>query len=395
MNPNMSGQTTASPSTTNARKPTRDERPWSKRGPDSAGPWDVIVIGSGMGGMTCAALLAELGKRVLVLEQHYVAGGFTHSFKRKEWTWDVGVHAVGEVTPDSMTGRLLARLTKGKLTWASLGPVYDAFHFPDGVDIDFPDNPKQFRDNLIAAFPEEERAIDDYLHRVREVAGAMKGYYLSRTLPTMFSKLADRTIGRSAATLLGERTRDVINSLTDNPRLRAVFAAQWGYYGSIPSRSSFAIQALVVKHFMWGGYYPVGGSEQIARGLLQTVADAGGGTRVRADVKSILIEDGVAKVVDVERDAVGDGEHQEDGIEEREGEPHRIAQDLHRFPARVGPEPLKAESARLRLRRGEDRRLRRLSHFGWFFVLAGGCGRVLEEADESLLERLGAPGVDQ
>ena len=294
MNPNMSGQTTASPSTTNARKPTRDERPWSKRGPDSAGPWDVIVIGSGMGGMTCAALLAELGKRVLVLEQHYVAGGFTHSFKRKEWTWDVGVHAVGEVTPDSMTGRLLARLTKGKLTWASLGPVYDAFHFPDGVDIDFPDNPKQFRDNLIAAFPEEERAIDDYLHRVREVAGAMKGYYLSRTLPTMFSKLADRTIGRSAATLLGERTRDVINSLTDNPRLRAVFAAQWGYYGSIPSRSSFAIQALVVKHFMWGGYYPVGGSEQIARGLLQTVADAGGGTRVRADVKSILIEDGRA-----------------------------------------------------------------------------------------------------
>ena len=107
----MSGQTNSE--SDNAPKRARDERPWSKRGPDGKGPWDVIVIGSGMGGMTCAALLAALGKRVLVLEQHYVAGGFTHSFKRKEWTWDVGVHAVGEVTPDSMTGRLLARLTNG------------------------------------------------------------------------------------------------------------------------------------------------------------------------------------------------------------------------------------------------------------------------------------------
>src|SRR5262245_36279065 len=96
------------------------DRPWSKDAP--AGPWDTIVIGSGMGGMTAAALLAETGERVLVLEQHYTAGGFTHTFTRKQWSWDVGVHAVGEVTERAMTGRLLARLTGGRLKWASLGP---------------------------------------------------------------------------------------------------------------------------------------------------------------------------------------------------------------------------------------------------------------------------------
>ena len=48
-----------------------------------------------MGGMTAAAMLADLGRRVLVLEQHYVPGGFTHMFKRPGYEWDVGVHAVG------------------------------------------------------------------------------------------------------------------------------------------------------------------------------------------------------------------------------------------------------------------------------------------------------------
>ena len=87
----------------------RPRRDWSTKIPP--GRWDYIVIGSGMGGMTTAALLAKLGKRVLVLEQHYVPGGFTHAFKRKSWEWDVGVHAVGEVTRHSMTGRLLDKLT--------------------------------------------------------------------------------------------------------------------------------------------------------------------------------------------------------------------------------------------------------------------------------------------
>ena len=79
---------------------------WDKKGKQDE-TYDYIVIGSGMGGMTAAAMLSKLGKKVLVLEQHYVPGGYTHTFKRKKYLWDVGVHAVGEVTEHSMTGRLL------------------------------------------------------------------------------------------------------------------------------------------------------------------------------------------------------------------------------------------------------------------------------------------------
>ena len=274
------------------RTEKRPPKPWSKKSPE--GPWDAIVIGSGMGGMTSAALLAHLGQRVLVLEQHYVPGGFTHTFKRRGYLWDVGVHAVGEVTDHSMPGRLLARLTEGGLQWAPLGKVYDEFWYPDDFRVDFPDSPQEFNHNLCEAFPHEAGAIGEYIQAAREVSGAMKGYYLGRTLPRGLRWLGDGLLARRAQSHLETRTQDVIQRLTRDEKLRSVFAAQWGYYGSPPSRSSFAIQALVVKHFLHGGYYPVGGSRAIATQLLGAVANRQGWTRIGADVEEILVEGGRA-----------------------------------------------------------------------------------------------------
>jgi all-trans-retinol 13,14-reductase len=246
-----------------------------------------------MGGMTCAALLAELGERVLVLEHHYVPGGFTQTFTRKGWHWDVGVHAVGEVDERALLGRVLAALTGGRLAWTSLGAVYDRFDFPD-LQIDFSSDRQAFLDALLTAFPGQRQALAEYGRLTRLVSGSMRRYYMSRLVGSGLAPLADRLLAGEAHRFLQKTTEETLSACVPDERLRRVLTSQWGYYGSPPARSSFAIHALVARHFQHGGYYPIGGSARIAVELLQTVQDQGGATRIRADVERIVVEGGRA-----------------------------------------------------------------------------------------------------
>ena len=274
---------------------------YGKNVPD--GPWDYIVIGSGMGGMTCAGLLARLGKRVLVLEQHFVPGGLTHTFRRKDWVWDVGVHSVGQVTEHAVVGRLLTLLTDDELRWAPLGPVYDEFCYPDGVRIDFPSEPGAWRAALCDAFPGEQAAIDAYVDETCRAAKAMQGYSLGRLVPPRVAAMLPPLVGREGERYCRMRTGDVLDRITSNARLKTALTAQWGYYGSPPSRSSFAMHALVAYSFRHGGYYPRGGSARIAETMLTPVVRAGGAVRIRAEVERILVRRGRAIGV-----ALGGGE---------------------------------------------------------------------------------------
>src|SRR4051812_11480795 len=85
-------------------------------------PYDVIVIGSGMGGLSCAAALTRAGRRVLVLEQHFAPGGLTQTFARERFHWDVGVHYLGEMGENGQARRVIDWLSGNTLDFAPLGP---------------------------------------------------------------------------------------------------------------------------------------------------------------------------------------------------------------------------------------------------------------------------------
>ncbi len=88
--------------------------------------YDAIIIGSGMGSLTTAALLSKEGKKVMVLERHYTAGGFTHVFKRRGYEWDVGIHYIGEVqNPNAAIRKMFDYVSNNQLEWADMGEVYD------------------------------------------------------------------------------------------------------------------------------------------------------------------------------------------------------------------------------------------------------------------------------
>jgi phytoene dehydrogenase-like protein len=135
------------------------------------GRYDAIVAGSGAGGLAAAVLLAKHGRqRVLVLERHYTAGGFTHVFSRTGFEWDVGLHYIGDVQdPDSGTRRIFDHLTDGRLQWADMPDIYDRVIMPDR-SFDFPTVVERFRERMCGYFPGEARAIDRYISAVNRTA---------------------------------------------------------------------------------------------------------------------------------------------------------------------------------------------------------------------------------
>ena len=97
-----------------------------KRKPKIYENYDAIIIGSGIGSLSTAALLSKEGKKVLVLERHYVAGGFTHVFKRKGYEWDVGIHYIGEVQNQySPIRKMFDYISNKKIKWEDMGEVYE------------------------------------------------------------------------------------------------------------------------------------------------------------------------------------------------------------------------------------------------------------------------------
>jgi hypothetical protein len=98
--------------------------------------FDVIVIGSGIGGLACAVALSRSGRKVLVLEQHFVAGGLTQTFSREGFTWEVRLHYLGDVHEGG--GAAGARLAVGRSdSLLTVGVVYDTVHFPEGFEVLF------------------------------------------------------------------------------------------------------------------------------------------------------------------------------------------------------------------------------------------------------------------
>lgn len=255
-------------------------------------PYDAIVVGSGLGGLTTAALMAKAGKRVLVLERHYTAGGFTHSFRRRGYEWDVGVHYIGDVhKPHSPMRRVFDTITDGQLQWAKMDAVYDSMLIQD-QRYDFHAGAGPFRAGLLQHFPKAGRDIDAYLQHVRRASQAVPGHFGPRLLPALLQGAATAAVRRLSGDYFTRTTHDVLSECTRDPKLASVLAGQWGDYGTPPKQSSFAMHALVAQHYLDGANFPVGGASQIARHIIPVIEASGGAVLVNAEVDNVLLQRG-------------------------------------------------------------------------------------------------------
>lgn len=256
--------------------------------------WDVIIIGSGMGGLTAAALLTKFArKKVLVLERHSKVGGCTHSFtRRKDYIFDVGVHFLGGLAETAPLYQLLHRLTDGRLKFKPLVHELDRVFLPDAeyhVPADFGDL-KLF---LEKHFPAEKKSIAHYFKMVRRYGRGYFIWQLTETFPAWLRGLTRLYLRLFFKTMF--RTTDkVLSELFQDPKIKTVLTCQWQSMGISPRSSSFGLHCTTAECFDQGSWYPDGGGERLPAELAQTVWDNGGDIEVNTTVEQILVKNGKA-----------------------------------------------------------------------------------------------------
>ncbi len=265
-----------------------------------AGGFDAIVIGSGIGGLTVAALLARLkNKRVLVLERHFQPGGQTHSFVRKgRFHFDVGLHYVGQMGPGGVPRAIMDFISGGALEWNRMSQAIEHFVYP-GLEFTVQADRKGYLNDLVALFPGEEKSLRRYFSDAKKAAFWFGFRHSVDSFPRLLRPLA-----RGAFKVLGSlarmTTKEYLDGRFKDGRLRTLLASQWPDHGVPPSKSSFGMQSIIVRHYLRGGWYPVGGAGKIAQTIIPQIERTGGEVRVRTNVKRIIVTNGAAVGVAVE-----------------------------------------------------------------------------------------------
>jgi all-trans-retinol 13,14-reductase len=259
--------------------------------------YDAIIIGSGMGSLATGAILAKEGQRVLILERHYTAGGFTHVFKRRGYEWDVGIHYIGEMQREkSILKKLFDYVTDGELKWADMGEVYDRVVIGD-KKYNFVKGVSNFKNHLAEQFPDETEAIKKYVDLVFLANKASRNFYMEKAMPPLVSKVSGNFMRKPFLKYSNKTTDEVLRSLTSNEELIKVLSAQYGDYGLPPKQSSFSMHASVARHYFSGGNFPVGGCVKIVETIEPVLAKTQSTILINAEVDEVLIENNTAKGV--------------------------------------------------------------------------------------------------
>lgn len=274
---------------------------------------DTIVIGSGMGGLSCAAILARLGHKVLVLEQHNdVAGGGTHQFDLGGYRFGSGLHYTvpWSVPIFALTClKLESEVCQFKLMGDAETTV-DKIHLHNIDDKQAhnktspPFNMKlkeAHMAQLYADFPDEHAALDKFMKHSDDAMLFVKYFIFARLLPKWMQRMYWKYIvPKSVVEVASMTAEELLPKLTSNARLIALLSSMWIDTGARPDQASFMMTAAVFRGVaMEGGCYPAKGAEIMAIELVRTIQEHGGSVLIRAHVQEILLDANTGSVTGV------------------------------------------------------------------------------------------------
>jgi phytoene desaturase len=262
--------------------------------------YDVVVIGAGIGGLTCAAYLAKKGKRVKVFEQHHTPGGCCTSFSRKGFKFDAGVlHLTGGKESGAFQRVLSALEIENEFKFKE---QFQRFIFP-GLALDSSRDVADFPRKLKKLFPQESKGITNLFDIIKSIYSDIK------KLPNL-SPLLAKYKERSFQELVDEHIKDT--------KLKALVNANWHLWYPPWNYSAIDYAALLITEQTRGYFYPLGGIQTVPDTLVRTLKSYGGEIEYRTFVDRIILEKGKAA-----------------GIETRKGKQVRAAQVVSNIAARA------------------------------------------------------------
>ncbi len=261
---------------------------------------DVVITGSGIGGLMCGALLSLNGYRTIILEKHHRIGGNLQSFNRKGVRFNSAMHYVGAMEK----GQILHQVFKylGILENTGLERLdpdqYERLYLGDKEFI-YAGGMKEHEERLLSYFPSEQRAISAYLAKLEEVWNStnilnLKDFRNHLDADTQFTQ-ADAC--------------EFIDSLTDNQELRALWGMTGAFHAGEPGKSPLITHAIISYHYIQSAWKFSYGSDRLARALERVISENGGEVRRNSEVVRLVCEGRHATAVELWDGSMVMGEH--------------------------------------------------------------------------------------
>jgi phytoene dehydrogenase-like protein len=233
--------------------------------------YDVIIIGGGLGGLTAGAKLAREGKKVLLLEQHDRVGGCATTFKRGDFTLEVGLHETDGPAPGDMKTKIFSNLEVFSNVEFLQVPEFYRF-VNDRVDVTIPHDHVVATQRLIGLFPEEAEGIKAYFDQLLKTR--KKGSE---------NASQDQSVG------------DFLDSIIQNDDLKLILLGNLGYFHDDPYSLSLAYYSIAQgSYFIGGASFIKGGSQKLSDHLADFIRNHGGEVLLNHLVTSIKTENNTA-----------------------------------------------------------------------------------------------------
>ena len=248
---------------------------------DAMKRYDVIIIGSGIGGLTSGAMLSKEGLNVCVLEQHSIIGGCLQSFRRNGRLLDTGMHYVGSLDEGQIMHQyfkylgIIDKLRLQKLDESG----FDNFHFSDGTSYSHAMGYERFIDNLSSHFPEERNNIWAFCDTLQGIGRLIA--------PDV---LRQGKIALSGFEQMSISAADVIDRAVGDERLKRVLAGNSSLYAGDRLTTSLYEYGMITHSNIEGAFTFVDGSQQVADLLAEQIRHNGGEVRVGAKVSKIVLD---------------------------------------------------------------------------------------------------------